>query len=184
ASPRRPRIGGHATLGRRSPQGHRHAGRRWQATLSRHGAACPRGGRSSVCRSHGRRAGGPPLRDAQALREHIRLRADGRRSRLRGAPARLSVDWQSPYPERRFPIFARNVVATTQPLAAQAGLAMLRGGGNAVDAALAAAITLTVVEPIMNGIGGDLYAMVWCDGQLHGLDSTGAAPAGWTPARF
>ncbi len=94
------------------------------------------------------------------------------------------MDWQSPYPERRFPIFARNVVATTQPLAAQAGLAMLRSGGNAVDAALATAITLTVVEPIMNGIGGDLYAMVWSDGHLHGLDSTGAAPAGWTPALF
>ena len=89
-----------------------------------------------------------------------------------------------PYPSQRAPLLARNMVATSQPLAAQAGLAMLHAGGNAVDAALAAAITLTVVEPIMNGIGGDLYALVWCDNTLHGLDATGAAPQAWTPGRF
>jgi gamma-glutamyltranspeptidase/glutathione hydrolase len=89
-----------------------------------------------------------------------------------------------PYPSRRSPVLARNTVATTQPLAAQAGLRMLLAGGNAVDAAVATAIALTVVEPIMNGLGGDLYALVW-DGQaLHGLDATGAAPAAWTPERF
>jgi gamma-glutamyltranspeptidase/glutathione hydrolase len=94
------------------------------------------------------------------------------------------MDWTLPYPTRRAPLMARNVVATSQPLAAQAGLAMLHAGGNAVDAALAAAITLTVVEPIMNGIGGDLYALVWDGQQLHGLDATGAAPAAWQSARF
>jgi gamma-glutamyltranspeptidase/glutathione hydrolase len=94
------------------------------------------------------------------------------------------VEWTSPYPSRRAPVLARNVVASSQPLAAQAGVAMLHAGGNAVDAAVAAAITLTVVEPIMNGIGGDLYALVW-DGQcLHGLDATGAAPQAWHPERF
>src|SRR6185503_14681249 len=68
---------------------------------------------------------------------------------------RRSMDWSQPYPSRRAPLLARNVVASSQPLAAQAGLAMLHAGGNAIDAAVAAAITLTVVEPIMNGIGGD-----------------------------
>lgn len=69
-------------------------------------------------------------------------------------------------------------------LAAQAGVRALLKGGNAVDAALTAAIALTVVEPIMNGIGGDMYAMVWADGELHGLNSTGRASAAWTPERF
>lgn len=94
------------------------------------------------------------------------------------------MDWSMPYPTRRAPLLANNVVAASQPLAAQAGLTMLQAGGNAVDAALAAAITLTVVEPIMNGIGGDLYALVWDGAALHGLDATGAAPKAWQPARF
>ncbi|MCC7288357.1 MAG: gamma-glutamyltransferase family protein [Burkholderiaceae bacterium] len=89
-----------------------------------------------------------------------------------------------PYPTRRMPLLASNMVACSQPLAAQAGLSMLYLGGNAVDAALAAAIALTVVEPIMNGIGGDLYALVWHQSTLHGLDATGSAPAAWTPERF
>ena len=71
------------------------------------------------------------------------------------------LSWNFPYPSQRMPVFARNVVATSQPLAAQAGLRMLLRGGNAVDAALAAAITLTVVEPTSNGIGSDAFAMVW-----------------------
>lgn len=84
----------------------------------------------------------------------------------------------------RQPVFARNVVATSQPLAAQAGAAAFARGGNAVDAALAAAITLTVVEPTMNGLGGDAFALVW-DGQaLHGLNACGRAPAAWNPQRF
>jgi gamma-glutamyltranspeptidase/glutathione hydrolase len=92
--------------------------------------------------------------------------------------------WELPYPSKKVPVLAANVVATSQPLAAQAGLRMLLKGGNAVDAALAAAATLTVVEPIMNGIGGDLYAMVWDAGTLHGLNATGCAPRAWTPEHF
>jgi len=69
-------------------------------------------------------------------------------------------NWEFPYPSQRMPVLARNVVATSQPLAAQAGLRMLMQGGNAVDAALAAAITLTVVEPTSNGIGSDAFAIL------------------------
>ncbi len=83
-----------------------------------------------------------------------------------------------PYTSNRVPLVARRgVVATGQPLAAQAGLAVLRRGGNAVDAALATAITLTVVEPTANGIGGDAFALVWDGAQLHGLNGSGRAPA-------
>ncbi|MBN8984671.1 MAG: gamma-glutamyltransferase family protein [Rhizobiales bacterium] len=90
----------------------------------------------------------------------------------------------SRYPMARIPVLASNVVAASQPLAAQAGLRMLLAGGSAVDAALAAAATLTVVEPIMNGIGGDLYAAVWDGERLHALNSTGASPAAWHRSRF
>ncbi len=82
------------------------------------------------------------------------------------------------------PVFARNVVATSQPLAAQAGLQMLARGGNAVDAAIATAITLTVVEPTNNGIGSDAFAQVWDGEKLHGLNASGRAPQGWNLARF
>ena len=90
----------------------------------------------------------------------------------------------SEYPSRRSPVFGRNVVATSQPLATQAGLAMLAQGGNAVDAALAAAITLTVVEPTGNGLGSDAFCILWDGAALHGLNASGRAPAGWTPKRF
>ena len=79
---------------------------------------------------------------------------------------------------------AKNVVATSQPLAAQAGLRMLLKGGTAADAALATAIALTVVEPTSNGIGSDAFALIWCGGELHGLNASGRSPAGWTPERF
>jgi gamma-glutamyltranspeptidase / glutathione hydrolase len=82
------------------------------------------------------------------------------------------------------PVLAKNLVATSQPLAAQAGLAMLARGGNAVDAGLAAAITLTVVEPTSNGIGSDAFAILWDGQRLVGLNASGRAPAGWTPERF
>jgi gamma-glutamyltranspeptidase/glutathione hydrolase len=96
----------------------------------------------------------------------------------------MPFDWSFPYPSRRMPLLARNLAATTQPLAAQAGVRMMLKGGNAVDAAVASAIALTVVEPIMNGIGGDLYAMVWDGARLHGLNSTGESPAAWNVERF
>ena len=93
-------------------------------------------------------------------------------------------DWTMPYASRRQPIFAPNAVATSQPLATQAGIAMLARGGNAVDAALATAITLALVEPCSNGIGSDLFAILWDGRQLVGLNASGRAPAAWTPARF
>ena len=92
--------------------------------------------------------------------------------------------WNFPYRSQRMPLLAKNVVATSQPLAAQAGLAMLAKGGNAVDAGLAAAITLTVVEPTSNGIGSDAFAILWDGQRLVGLNASGRAPAGWTPERF
>jgi len=92
--------------------------------------------------------------------------------------------WDFPYRSQRMPILAHNVVATSQPLAAQAGLDTLRRGGNAVDAALATAIALTVVEPTSNGIGSDAFALVWDGAQLHGLNASGRAPQALTPERF
>jgi gamma-glutamyltranspeptidase/glutathione hydrolase len=80
----------------------------------------------------------------------------------------------------RSPIRGDNIVATSQPLAAQAGLAVMNKGGNAVDAAIATAITLTVVEPTMNGIGSDAFCLVWDGQRLHGLNGAGKFPAKWT----
>ena len=93
-------------------------------------------------------------------------------------------DWTLPYASRRSPVLGRNMVATSQPLAAQAGLRMLAAGGNAVDAAVAAAMVLTVVEPTGCGIGSDAFAIVWDGHELHGLNASGRAPAGWTPQYF
>jgi gamma-glutamyltranspeptidase / glutathione hydrolase len=93
-------------------------------------------------------------------------------------------DWAFPYPSQRMPILARNAVATSQPLAAQAGLSMLYKGGNAVDAVLATAITLTVVEPTGNGIGSDAFAILWDGSKLHGLNASGRSPEGWALDRF
>lgn len=92
--------------------------------------------------------------------------------------------WDFPYPSQRMPVLAKNVVATSQPLAAQAGLRMLLKGGNAVDAALAAAIALTVVEPTSNGIGSDAFAILWDGRQLHGLNASGRSPKALTYDRF
>ncbi len=93
-------------------------------------------------------------------------------------------DPRQPYAGRRSPVCARNVVATSQPLAVAAGVQALARGGNAVDAALAAAITLTVVEPTGNGLGSDAFALVRNGTALVGLNASGRAPAAWTPARF
>lgn len=86
-----------------------------------------------------------------------------------------------PYPSRRNVVYAKNgMVATSQPLAAQAGLDILKKGGNAIDAAIATAACLTVVEPTSNGIGGDAFALVWTKGELHGLNASGPSPRNLT----
>src|SRR3954471_23293868 len=82
-----------------------------------------------------------------------------------------------PYASQRMAVIARKrMVATSQPLAAQAGLDILKNGGNAIDAAIATAACLTVVEPTSNGIGGDAFALVWTKGELHGLNASGPSP--------
>ncbi len=93
------------------------------------------------------------------------------------------MSYTSPYPTARRPLMARNMVATSHPLAAQAGLRMLDRGGNAVDAALAAAICLTVVEPTGNGLGSDAFAILWDGAALHGLNASGRSPAAWDAGR-
>lgn len=94
--------------------------------------------------------------------------------------------WDLPYPSRRMPVMAKNIVAASQPLAAQAGLRMLLKGGNAVDAAIATAIALTVVEPTSNGLGSDAFVLVWDEneGKLHGLNASGRSPAAWSYDHF
>lgn len=87
--------------------------------------------------------------------------------------------YQHKYSSIRNVVYAKNgAVATSTPLASQAGLEILKKGGNAVDAAVATAATLAVVEPTSNGIGGDAYALVWIEEEkrLYGLNSSGFAP--------
>jgi gamma-glutamyltranspeptidase / glutathione hydrolase len=89
--------------------------------------------------------------------------------------------------QSRSPVLARNgMVAASQPLAAQAGLRILMQGGNAVDAAVATAATLNVVEPMMEGIGGDLFAIIYIakDHRYYVLNASGKAPSGATIARY
>lgn len=93
-------------------------------------------------------------------------------------------DWALPHASRRSPVLGRNVVSTSQPLAAQAGLRMLLAGGNAVDAAIAAAMALTVVEPTGCGLGSDAFCILWDGKALHGLNASGRSPAAWTPEYF
>lgn len=84
------------------------------------------------------------------------------------------------FPSRRSNMIGqRGLVATSQPLAAQAGLDILKQGGNAVDAAVATVATLCVVEPTSTGIGGDAFALIWMarEGKLFGLNASGPAPA-------
>jgi gamma-glutamyltranspeptidase/glutathione hydrolase len=69
------------------------------------------------------------------------------------------------------------MVATSQPLATVAGLRMMKAGGNAVDAALAAAAVLCVTEPMSTGLGGDLFSIIWRDSRAIGIDAAGPAPA-------
>lgn len=96
----------------------------------------------------------------------------------------MKFDYSQPYPSARSPVFARNVIATSQPLATQAGIDALKRGGNACDAALAAAITLTVVEPNNNGLGSDAFALVHDGHKLHGLNASGRTPAGLSPTYY
>lgn len=88
-----------------------------------------------------------------------------------------------PVPSRSIVTTRLGIVATSQPLASAAGVQVLEEGGNAVDAAIAANATLGVVEPMMNGVGGDLFAIVYLakTHQLYGLNSSGWAPTGMNP---
>ena len=86
--------------------------------------------------------------------------------------------------QSRSEVLARNgMVATSQPLAAQAGLQILKNGGNAIDAAVAAAAVMNVVEPGSAGIGGDVFVIAWLakEKQLVALNGSGRAPSGATP---
>ena len=85
---------------------------------------------------------------------------------------------RSPHGSRSEVIAPHGMVAASQPLAAQVGIDVLKAGGNAIDAAVAVNAVLGLVEPHMNGVGGDLFALVW-DAEtqkLHGLNATGRAP--------
>lgn len=94
------------------------------------------------------------------------------------------IDFGQPYASARSPVAGRNVVSTSQPLAAQAGLHVLRQDGNAMDAAIAAAMALTVVEPTGCGAGSDAFCIVWDGKELHGLNASGRSPMAWSPERF
>jgi hypothetical protein len=89
-----------------------------------------------------------------------------------------TFDWSAGYASQRGPVFARNVVSTSHPLAAQAGLRMLHAGGNAVDAAIATAAVMTIVEPCSNGLGSDAFCILWDGRQLHGLNARQAQDLG------
>jgi gamma-glutamyltranspeptidase / glutathione hydrolase len=103
------------------------------------------------------------------MRKNRTVRFD--RARL-FAPARHASGWP------RLPtVLGEAAVATSHPLATRAGVRALEAGGNAVDAALAAAAVLTVAEPGHNGLGGDLFALLWWDGALVGLNGSGRSPA-------
>ncbi|MBP3040209.1 gamma-glutamyltransferase family protein [Bacillaceae bacterium Marseille-Q3522] len=89
-----------------------------------------------------------------------------------------------PYPSQRTTVMAKNgMVATSQPLAAQVGLEMIKRGGNAIDAAIATAAALTVTEPTSNGIGSDAFALVWVKDKLYGLNGSGPAPQSISAAK-
>jgi gamma-glutamyltranspeptidase/glutathione hydrolase len=99
-------------------------------------------------------------------------------------PGSRAQGWLS---QGRSEVLARHgIVATSDPLAAEAGLEILRQGGNAIDAAVATAAVLDVTSQNDTGIGGDLFAIVYSakDKKLYALNSGGWAPTGWTPAFF
>ena len=96
----------------------------------------------------------------------------------------MKFNWNNPYPTIRVPVMGRNVVSTSHPFAAQAGLKIIQQGGNAIDAAIAAAAALMIVEPVSNGLGSDCFAIVWDGKELHGLNASGTAPQAWSPEYF
>src|SRR5687767_10544176 len=98
--------------------------------------------------------------------------------------SRRPFSLEQPHPARRSPVFGRQVVATSSPAAAQVGLRIMERGGNAIDAAVAVAATLSVVEPTMNGVGGDLFALVWDGSVLHALNASGRSPRAWSREHF
>ncbi|MBV8394555.1 MAG: gamma-glutamyltransferase [Alphaproteobacteria bacterium] len=95
-----------------------------------------------------------------------------------------SFSYDLPYASRKLPVFAENVVASSQHLAATAGLRMMAKGGNAVDAAIASAIAITVVEPTMNGIGSDAFCILWDGTKLVGMNASGHSPELMTPDKY
>lgn len=96
----------------------------------------------------------------------------------------MKFNYNTPYSTTRLPVFARNVVSTSHPLAAQAGLRMMLKGGNAVDAAIAAAAAIAITEPVSNGLGSDAFCILWDGKELHGLNASGRAPESWSPEYF
>jgi gamma-glutamyltranspeptidase/glutathione hydrolase len=103
---------------------------------------------------------------------------------IKAVPGSRAQGWLS---QGRSEVLARHgMVATSDPLAAQAGLDILRQGGNAIDAAVAAGAVLDVTSQNDTGIGGDLFALVYIakDKKLYALNSGGWAPSGWTPEFF
>src|SRR5690349_15238217 len=95
--------------------------------------------------------------------------------------ARMQADAAPlPVPGRSMVVTRDGIVATSQPLAARAGVAILEQGGHAVDAALAPNAAMGLMEPTGNGIGGDMFAIVYeaGTGTLHGLNASGWAPSG------
>lgn len=86
------------------------------------------------------------------------------------------------YPSQRNIVYAKNgMVCSTQPLASQIGLEALKKGGNAMDAAVAVASALPLLEPTCNGIGADAFALIWTEGKLYGINGSGPAPKALTP---
>ena len=96
----------------------------------------------------------------------------------------LPFEDRYPYASQRMPVLAERCVATSQPLAAQAGLDTMRRGGNAVDAAITTAAALTVVEPTSNGLGSDAFALIWSGDGLHGINASGRSAKRLDPSRY
>ncbi len=96
----------------------------------------------------------------------------------------MNFNFSNPYASCRIPVFARNVVSTSHPLAAQAGLRILQQRGNAVDAAIAAAAAMTICEPVSNGLGSDAFGLIWDGKALHGINASGRTPQSWSPQYF